>query len=369
MERLNWHMAEQLGKEAEVRIVAPNASSAPPGITLRGVLARPTSRFLLSAGWSALQEALRWRPHIVLAGSGLTAPIAWLAARSSGARAAVYLHGLDIGLRHPLYRWGWLPFIRRMDLVVSNSEATRRMAIERGVDAGRIRLLHPGVEPPPTAEPHAPSDGAFRATYGLALGPILLSVGRLTERKGLREFVRDVFPLIARDEPEVQLVVVGDSASDALVARSQSKQSILHEAARHGLEARIHFVGTIVERAELSRAYFSAAVHVFPVREISGDPEGFGMVAIEAAAHGLPTVAYATGGVVDAVKEGTSGYLVPPHDATKFAEAVCKSLHARLPAQPMHRFALRFAWPTFGASLRDALGVADNDAPPKTTSG
>lgn len=39
-------------------------------------------------------------------------------------------------------------------------------------------------------------------------------------------------------------------------------------------------------------------------------PENFGMVAIEAAAHGLPTVAFATGGIVDAVKDGVSGYLV-----------------------------------------------------------
>ncbi len=355
MERLNWHMVEQLLLHAQVTVVAPAASQLPAGASLQGVAGKPIWKFLAGATRAALREARRWRPELVLAGSGLTAPIAWLAARACGARAAVYLHGLDIGLRHPLYALAWLPAIRRMDLVIANSSATRTMAVARGVDASRIRLLHPGTAASPEQADIQQEVDAFRNRYGLGSGPLLLSVGRLTERKGLREFVRDVFPLIAREAPTAQLVVIGEVANQALAARSQSTQSILAEAERHGLADRIHFIGAIADRAALSQAYAAAAVHVFPVREIAGDPEGFGMVAIEAAAHGLPTVAYATGGVVDAVSEGVSGYLVRPHDAARFAEAVCQLLSAPLPPAPSQQFARQFEWTAFGARLREML--------------
>lgn len=355
MERLNWHMVEQLLLHAQVSVVAPEASQLPAGAYLRGVPGKPIWKFLAGATSAALREARRWRPGVVLAGSGLTAPIAWLAARACAARAIVYLHGLDIGLRHPLYSLAWLPAIRRMDLVIANSSATRAMAVARGVDASRIRLLPPGTATSLEQTGTQEEVGVFRSRYELGSGPLLLSVGRLTERKGLREFVRDVLPLIALRAPMAQLVVIGDVANHALAACSQSTESILAEAERHGLADRIHFIGAIADRAALSQAYAAAAVHVFPVREIAGDPEGFGMVAIEAAAHGLPTIAYATGGVVDAVSEGVSGYLVRPHDAARFAEAVCQLLTSPLPAPPARRFAQQFEWTAFGAKLREML--------------
>jgi phosphatidylinositol alpha-1,6-mannosyltransferase len=75
------------------------------------------------------------------------------------------------------------------------------------------------------------------------------------------------------------------------------------------------------------------------------------MVAVEAAAGGLATVAYATGGVVDAVGEGESGSLVAPGDADGFADAVCSLLKNPLPPDRIRRFAEAFAWPRFGEKL------------------
>src|SRR3546814_9854417 len=57
---------------------------------------KPLPLFLAATLWHAVRLAWRRKPEWVIAGSGLTAPIAWLAARCAGGRAAVYLHGLDI---------------------------------------------------------------------------------------------------------------------------------------------------------------------------------------------------------------------------------------------------------------------------------
>ena len=96
MERLNWHMVDELAKGAEVDVVAPADSRLPASdrAHLHGAPGRPLWRFLLSATWRSLRVARQRRPRIILAGSGLTAPIAWLAARGIG-------RGDRIGIRMP----------------------------------------------------------------------------------------------------------------------------------------------------------------------------------------------------------------------------------------------------------------------------
>jgi phosphatidylinositol alpha-1,6-mannosyltransferase len=149
--------------------------------------------------------------------------------------------------------------------------------------------------------------------------------------------------------------VIGAAADDALVARSQSQASIQDAATKAGVAGVVRFIGVITDRNALSQAYRAASVHVFPVRELAGDPEGFGMVAIEAAAHGLATAAYATGGVVDAVASGVSGRLVPAGDVQSLTDAINDLLDTPLPGDAMRAFAERFAWPVLGARVREVL--------------
>lgn len=353
MERLNWHMADELSRHAEVRVIGPQGAtaSAPQNVHVTEVPLRPLWKFLALAKWRALREARRWRPDLVLAGSGLTAPATLMAARASGASAAVYVHGLDLSVRHPLYKQLWLPALRRMDRVIANSQPTRQLAEQVGIDPERIGIVHPGVDLPTAA--HDPGGAErFRAEHQLGDRPLLLSVGRLSTRKGLREFVTQALPRIAAEHPEATLLVVGDAPHNALRAQAQTPDSI-REAAQHaGVGNNLRFLGTITDYTELGVVYRTADVHVFPVRNIPGDPEGFGMVAVEAAAHGLPTVAFAAGGVVDAVADGQSGRLVASGDYPALAEAVLQTLAARDALRPdCHAFARRFAWPEFASRL------------------
>lgn len=353
MEKLNWHLAAELSRTCRVRVIAPQgaASSAPANIEVSEVPLRPLLRFLCSAALCAFREAAQWRPNVVIAGSGLTAPVAWLAARAAKGKAVAYVHGLDLAIRHPLYRLLWLPALRHMDCIIANSSATAALAVEIGVPSDRLRVVHPGVELP---QPDPQARARFREAQHLADVPVLLSVGRLTARKGLREFVTDVLPLIVAKRPDVQLIIVGGEPNDALYAQAQTPASIRQAAEAACVQANVRFLGPCFG-ADLLDAYAGADVHVFPVRSIPGDPEGFGMVAVEAAAHGVPTVAYATGGVIDAVKEGASGRLISSGQSGDFAEAVVALLDKQISVTSVRKHAETFAWDHFGQKIRSIV--------------
>ncbi len=360
MERWNWHMAKELAQYGDVCVIGPAGAAdlAPEGIRVIEVPLRPLWRFLVATQWQTMRFARRWRPHIILAGSGLTAlPVLW-AARLVGARTAAYVHGLDLVVPHPVYRSLWVPALRRMNDIVANSRATRAQAETLGIPPSRIAVVHPGVQMPVDAGT-ADEGERFRTEHGLGDSPLLLSIGRLSARKGLLEFVRESLPRIVKANPKIVLLIVGGAPSDALHSRAQDSKTIQEAAARAGIAASVRFLGQIGDD-ELGAAYRAASVHVFPVIDIPGDPEGFGMVAVEAAAHGLPTAAFANGGVTDAIAEGVSGRLVKGGDYAALADAVVELLaHDGALAESCRTFAKHFEWSAFGRGVAGALQIGD----------
>lgn len=356
MERLNWHMADELSKRAKVKVIGPKGAAflTSQPIFLTEVLLKPLPLFLLIAFFKGLWIALRWKPDIILAGSGLTAPIALLLSKLYGSRSAAYLHGFDITVNNRIYRKLWQPTFKMLDKVIVNSSPTQMLAIAAGVSEKNISVIYPGVSLPEA--PQSPEAiGAFKAKHGLGGKKILLSMGRLTTRKGLREFVEQALPTIVRAEPNAMLVVVGETPKNSLGASIQTVESIQAQAERSGLAEHIKFLGVITNKDLLATAYEAADLHVFPVRHIPDDPEGFGMVAIEAAAHGIPTVAFATGGVVDALSHGESGYLAEQHNYIELSQYVLQLLRQPIPTKSIKGFAQNFAWQAFGEHMYTVL--------------
>lgn len=361
MERLNWHMADELAKYAEVKVIGPTGSAAlkPERVSLAEAPLKPLPLFLMITLLKALWLALRWKPDVILAGSGLTAPIAWLASKLCRARSAAYLHGFDITVKDKLYQRLWVPTFRKIDRIIVNSTPTKGLAFAAGVPERKISIVYPGVSLPEAPQPTESID-AFKQQHGLIGKKILLSVGRLTTRKGLREFVELALPSIVQAEPDTVLVVIGEAPKDSLGAGIQTIGSIQAQAERSGVAGHITFLGVITDKDLLATAYEAADVHVFPVRHIPDDPEGFGMVAIEAAAHGLPTVAFATGGIVDAVRDDVSGYLAEKSNYSELSQYVLQLLQQPLPAERVQGFAQGFAWESFGKGTLNALHESSN---------
>jgi phosphatidylinositol alpha-1,6-mannosyltransferase len=318
-------------------------------VTVDEVPIKPLWRYFVLTGVRASGRALGLRPRGIIAGSGLTAPFAVVAARLVGAKSVAYLHGLDLIVESKVYQGIWLPLIRSCDLLVVNSAHTGMLARERGIPAERIQVLHPGVD----LQDHASMPAAaFRARFGIGDRRMLLSVGRLTPRKGLAEFVGRSLPDIVASEPDVVLAIIGGEASDALHGGPGGEAGRILLAARQaGVADNVLFLGRL-DDADLGAAYTAADCHVFPLRQIAGDVEGFGMVALESAARGLRTVAFRVGGVEDAMSDAT-GRLVEGGDYGAFTSAILAELRRdRVDVEACIAFASDKSWPRFAERFR-----------------
>jgi phosphatidylinositol alpha-1,6-mannosyltransferase len=365
MERLNLRMSEAIAARVPLVLLGPRGASAhsTPEAQVVELSASPLWRFGIGLLMSVLMRVRAVGPRAVLAGSGVVSPFALLAARLAGAPCVVYLHGLDLVTPNLIYRAIWLPSIRACDLAFANSEHTRSLAIERGLHPERVHVLHPGVDMPVLSRTERLAAGiSWKSVMGLDGRRVLLSVGRLTRRKGLAEFIAGVLPEIVAADDRVVLVMVGAEAVESLQARYAGEEArIRSETARVGMTDHVLMLGKCDDEV-LAAAYAGADAHVFPVLDLAGDVEGFGMVALEAAAHGLPTIAYAVGGVPDAVREGKSGWLIASTDVSAFREAVLNALNPAVSEamfDSCRAFAAEKAWPQFGRRIAKLMQLDD----------
>lgn len=367
MERLNFHLVQELSRDFEVVLVGPSGAEnyAPDAvrvITCSSWLAM----YLLLATVKSISAATVERPALIFAGSGLNVVPAYLAAKVSGAKLGIYLHGLDLVFDSWIYQKVFVSMIRRADFWFANSSATRRVAEQRGVRSEDISVINPGVSIPAQSVDDELSE-IWKRDRGLIGKRVILVVGRLTKRKGLREFIENCMGTILTRAPDAVLLVVGDAPPGFLPSRKNIKTELVHISHKLGIQEHCRFIGSVAD-AELEMAYRSASVHVFPILNLPGDMEGFGMVALEAAAHGVPTVAFNVGGVGDAVSDKFSGHLVTSGDYSDFSSKVLEVLNSEdgsMLRSHCSRHAEKFSWSGFGEKIRMSIAKELRECPAK----
>jgi glycosyltransferase involved in cell wall biosynthesis len=208
-----------------------------------------------------------------------------------------------------------LPFLSPvLKRIVRGSDAVTAIST---YTADRLRRQVPGADPAiipfgatveprtdlpaPRTDPEAPFE--------------LLFVGRLVERKGVHLLLEALASL--PPERRVVLRVVGDGPE---------RPRLQEQAERLRLGPRVVFHG-FVTKEELQARMEACDCFVLPaVIDAKGDTEGLGVVLLEAMSYGKPTIASAAGGIVDIVRDGRNGFLVPPGDAAALAGAVARMM-------------------------------------------
>lgn len=244
--------------------------------------------------------------------------VAWSVARLTFRPVVIYAHGEELtswgnGRKFRAMRFA----LRHADRVVANSDHTRETLLGMGVAPARITLIYPGVDVS-VFRPGLDTAG-LREGWGIGADEkLLFSVGRLSRRKGFDQTIRAVERLRAEGVP--LRYVIGGIGEDA-----DYLDGLIRDL---GLTDVVHRIGPVRE-ADLPRWQNACDVFAMPNREINGDNEGFGMVFIEAAACGKPSLAGLAGGTGSAVLHAETGLRV---DGTS-VDAVADGLRSLL-AQP-----------------------------------
>lgn len=352
MERLMQEAAQGISEYADLTIVGPSGCKAycpenarahevPPGLV----------PFLLLATWHAAKACRKDRFTLLVGGSGLVAPVLLLLKAIFGGKTMVFVHGLDLVVQSFIYQKLFVRCIRMADHLIANSRNTLKIAVGKGVPKQHITIVNPGTRLPEPTETDALKE--FLERKGILFEKVMIFVGRITRRKGLSQFIEHSLPTILKEEPGAGLIVVGENPNQGLTNFGEA-QEVAELVSRLRLADRVAFLGRL-EDEDLETCYSAADVQIFPLADIPGDVEGFGMVAIEAAACGTPTVAFAVGGVADAISV-ENGALVEPGRYDLFAHAVTRIFREGKPDRVQCRnYASSFNWNRYNERVRSVV--------------
>jgi phosphatidylinositol alpha-1,6-mannosyltransferase len=282
--------------------------------------------------------------------------IAWLVRQVSGLPYLCYAHGeevernaLGVGggvMSSRQLRWMAACVLRGTRLVIANSRNTERILREEwGLPAGRVRLLHPGVD---TARfTPLPRDPETRRLLGWEGRPVVLTVGRLQKRKGQDVMIRAV-GLMRRTVPDVLYAIVGGG---------EERPALEELVRREGLEGHVRFLGE-VDDAVMVRCYQQCDVFVLANRQVGHDIEGFGMVLLEAQSCGKPVIGGASGGTAETMSIPETGYVVPCEQPEQLAAQAAELLlnrerRERMGAAARHWVLERFDWGALSRKARE----------------
>jgi len=146
---------------------------------------------------------------------------------------------------------------------------------------------------------------------------VILTVARLNPRKGQLEVINALKALPPAQRASLEYWLIG--------AHGKENYDQLLAAAAATADFPVKFLGDIPDD-QLGTIYAQASIFAMTSMPHKHSVEGFGLVYLEAGAHGLPIVAHAIGGVPEAVVDGATGLLVAPGDTAALTAAFARLL-------------------------------------------
>ncbi len=334
LQRFNRRLIDSLHRQTGAEGWQPHAilrNDDPDQVpkALRPIVLVPGRQF--KALFRTLREVLR--ADVLLLGHVNLIPLGWLARMlNPGLRLVLFAHGIEVwgerAYRKPRLFEAWM--LRSCDRIAAVSGFTaQRMAQVYGLPTGCFTVFPNTI------------DGVVTGAEGSRTG--FLAVTRLAghDRAKHLDKVLQALALL----PGERLTIVGDGPL----------RPELEALARElGLDGRVRFAGRVSD-AELRRLYLGARVFVLP-----SSKEGFGIVYLEAWAHGLPVICSTEGAAPEVVRDGVEGFSVAPDDVAALADRMRRlagsdSLCRQMAAAGQARIAGHYRGVHLDANLRALL--------------
>ena len=259
------------------------------------------------------------------------ATITWMASRLSGLPFSFTAHAKDI----------YQPTLNPGTLLERKMGAARFVATCTCANAAVLRARHPrpdevhaiyhGLDTDWFAPPPARSGEA-------STRPLILSVGRLVEKKGFEQLV-DACAMLRDQGLSFLCLIVGE--------RGDASERVRHRIDALKLHEHVRLMGAMTQDA-LREVYRRADVFALPCQVTAdGDRDGFPNVLAEAMACGVPVVSTGISGIPEMIDDGVHGLLVPPREPRALADALARvladrALHASLGRAGRERMCERF---------------------------
>jgi L-malate glycosyltransferase len=278
----------------------------------------PRAEMDLSAAWRFSRLIKRLRPDVIHAhdphGVAMAALALSFGAATAGGRspALVAARRVDFHLKgNSFSRWKH----RQVDCFIAASETIRRMLLTDGVEERRTVTVHEGIDVDrvvrtPAVDVHA----AFWLPHG---SPVVGNVAALVPHKGQRDLI-EAARLVIPQLPDARFVILGEG---------ELREPLERLIREHRLEKHVLMPGF--------RTDVIGCIKGFDLFVLSSVTEGLGTSLLDAMACAKPIVATRAGGIPEVVAEGSTGLLVPTHDAHALAEAIVRLLRDQAARQRM----------------------------------
>ncbi|WP_165477768.1 glycosyltransferase family 4 protein [Desulfobacter hydrogenophilus] len=296
----------------------------------RSILLRPESLFLYgNLLVQGFLKSIKDRPKTILSARIIPEGVVGnIIGRLFGIHSVVFAHGEEInrqriGTPLPIRRRRTAMLKRKFlwtaykwaDLIIANSHFTKNLLLEGGINPGKIAVVHPGTDPDRFRP--LPRNDDLISQLDLSKKKVILSVGRLTPRKGQDTVIR-ALPKILKCIPNA-VYVIGGTGSYLSELKSL--------AVAMGVRSSVRFIGEVTDEL-LPHVYNIADVFIMANRIMHGsnDIEGFGIVFLEANACEVPVIGGKSGGVPDAINDDVTGLLIQGHSKEDVSDALIKLL-------------------------------------------
>lgn len=330
------HVAAGLAVEHDVTVIAPPGSTA-PDTNYRLI----TKRFFWPIVWPAWLPLYYWmkkqeQPDLILCGKAL---FEGLLARRLGVPYIVFTYAMEIKTwqtgrtRKKLQR-----VLLDAHRVMYINDVTRDHLLALGVVQDKLVKVPPGVDQRFLNSVSAPLVESTALHYQLKQ-PYVLAVGRLIKRKGFDTLIEAFSQLDQTKFPHHQLVIIG-SGPDLGALKDLAKELLIGRSVR--------FLTNVPDK-HLPALYAGAEIFALTPRETPEDMEGFGIVYLETAAVGIPSIATKTGGAQEAVVNNETGIVVSVDNPQEVRQALTKllsdkQLRAKLGKAGQERVQKSFTW-------------------------